>query len=225
MRVDDAERVIHLVERPDVPGQVGEQHPDGSRGDQSDDDRADPVDVAGRGRDPDQAADHAVDAAQERRLLLRAERHVHDDPRHQRHRGSEVRVDHGRAGVSASEVGVAAVEPVPAKPENASADRDEQQVVGHRPIAIPPESGPHHCCRDEPRHAGGQVNHVAAAEVQRALAGPEAAAPEQERVHRVCERDPQRYEDQPDLELDPAYHAADEQDRRDRSEYELEVNQ
>ena len=99
------------------------------------------------------------------------------------------------------------------------------QVVRHRLLAVPLQPRPDHRGGDEAGHAGREVDHVAAAEVQRALAGPEAAAPEQERVHRVGERDPQRHEDQPDLELDPPDHAADEQDRRDRREHELEVDQ
>ena len=84
--------------------------------------------------------------------------------------------------------------------------------------------GPDHRGGDEAGRAGGQVDDVAAGEVQSALAGPVAAAPEQERVHAVRERDPQRHEDQPDLEADPADHAADEQDRGDGREHELEVD-
>ena len=41
---------------------------------------------------------------------------------------------------------------------------------------------------DEAGHAGGQVDDVAAGEVQRALARPVAAAPQQERVHRSRRR-------------------------------------
>ena len=104
--------------------------PDEHRADQADDDRADAVDVAGRRGDADKAADHAVDAADERRLLLLASGHVHDDPGHHRDGGGEVGVDHRRGGVRAGEVRVTAVEAVPAEPQDAGAERDERQVVG-----------------------------------------------------------------------------------------------
>ncbi len=154
-----------------------------------------------------------------------AEAHVHDDPGHHGHGGGEVGVDHRRGRVRAGEVRVTAVEAVPAEPQDAGADRDEQQVVRDRLLAVAGQPRSDHRRRHEARHASRQVDDVATAEVQRALARPVAAAPQQERVHRVGERDPQRHEDQPDLELDPADHAADEQDRRDRGEDELEVDQ
>ena len=54
------------------------------------------------------------------------------------------------------------------------------------------ESRPDHRRCDEARDAGRQVDHVTAGEVDRAVMGEEAAAPHQERVDRVDERDPQR---------------------------------
>jgi len=92
-------------------------------------------------------------------------------------------------------------------------------------LPVPLEPGADHRRGDEPGHARRQVDDVAAAEVQRAVRRPPAAAPQQERVHRVGKGDPERDEDQPDLEADPADHAADEQDRGDRGEHELEVDQ
>ena len=54
---------------------------------------------------------------------------------------------------------------------------------------------------------------------------PEAAAPHEEGVDAVRERRPQRHEDQPDLEVDPADHTAEEQQGCDGGEDELEVGQ
>src|SRR5262249_40903993 len=76
----------------------------------------------------------------------------------------------------------------------------------------------------QPPHPPAPLAHPPpAAEVERAVRGPPAAAPEEERVNRVGERRPERHEDEPDLEADPADHAAEEQQRRDRGEHELEI--
>src|SRR6202034_4573109 len=106
VRVHDAQGVVDLVERPDLPRQVAEQGPDHGRGEYADDDRPDAVHVTrGRG-DADQAADHAVDTAKEGGLLLLAEAHVHDDPGHHRAGRGEVGVDHGSGGVCPGKVRV-----------------------------------------------------------------------------------------------------------------------
>src|SRR5215472_10678534 len=222
--VHDPQCIVHLAEWPHL-AQVVPREPDDAGADRADDNGADSIDVTGRRGNTDQATDHAVDAAEEGRLLTRAANHVHDDPGHHRDGGGEVGVAHGRGGIGTGEVRVTAVEPVPAEPQDAGADRDEQQVVGHAAFPVPLEPRPDDRRRDEAGYARRQVNHVAAAEVQCALLRPEAAAPQQERVHRIGEGDPQRYEDQPDLEADPADHAPDEQDRRDRGEHELEIDQ
>jgi hypothetical protein len=118
-----------------------------------------------------------------------------------------------------------AVEAVPAEPQDSGTDRDEQQVVRDRLLPVAGQPRADHCRGHEAGHASRQVNDVTTGEVQCALAGPEAAAPQQESVNGIGKRDPQRYEDHPDLELDPPDHAADEQDRRDRGKHELEVDQ
>jgi hypothetical protein len=53
----------------------------------------------------------------------------------------------------------------------------------------------------------------------------EAAAPEQEGVHRVADRDPQQHERDPRPEAHPSQHAAERQNRRDRGKHELEVDE
>src|SRR5260370_17415339 len=92
-------------------------------------------------------------------------------------------------------------------------------------LRAPLDPGPDAPRRDEAGDTSRQVDEVAAAEVQRTVPGPVAAAPQQEGVDRVGEGDPERHEDQPGLEVDPADHPADEQDRRDRGEHELEVDE
>ena len=130
---------------------------------------------------------------------------------------------HGGGRVRAREVRVTTVEAVPAEPQDAGADRDEHQVVRHRLLPVPLEARADDRGGHEAGDAGGEVDDVTAGEVERALARPVAAAPEEEGVDRVGEGDPQRNEDHPRLEADPAEHRADEQDRGDRGEHELEV--
>src|SRR5260370_41460184 len=55
--------------------------------------------------------------------------------------------------------------------------------------------------------------------------GEEAAAPDQERVNAVHAGDPQGAERKPRLEVHPAEHRSQSQDRRDRRENELEVDE
>ena len=77
----------------------------------------------------------------------------------------------------------------------------------------------------KPLVPGGEVDDVATGVVEGTLVRPVAATPDQHRVDRVDEGRPQRDEDHPDADLDPAEHAAQEQQRGDRGEDELEVEQ
>src|ERR1700760_605319 len=121
--------------------------------------------------------------------------------------------------------GSPAVKPFPPQPQDARTGRDEDEVVRYRPFPVAGQPGPDDRGGDKARGAGGQVDDVPTGEVERALAGPVTATPDHEGVDRVGERDPQRYEDAPDLEADPAEHAADEQDGRDPGEHKLEIDQ
>ncbi len=201
VRVDDTERVVdvpeRLQERDVVVGDV-----DDHRGDDADRDRAPAVDVAGGRRDRDEADDHAVDAAEQRRLA--PGRVVAADPRQERDRGAEVRVQHGRGGVRADVVGIAAVEAVPAEPEQAGADSDHGQVVRRVDLAVARKPRPDHPGGDKARDAGGEVDDVAAGEVDRALLREPAAAPEQEGVDGVDAARPEDRERDPGLEVDAA---------------------
>ena len=147
------------------------------------------------------------------------------DPGQEGDRGAQVGVQNRRGCVRVGEVGVAAVEPVPAHPEQARSDRDHRQVVRSVDLAVALEARPDHRCCDEPRDPGREMDHVAAGEVEGALLGEVAAAPDQERVDRVDEARPEDHERDPGLEVDPAEHRAEHQDRRDRREDELEVSQ
>ena len=69
------------------------------------------------------------------------------------------------------------------------------------------------------------MDHVAAGEVQRPVVREEAAAPEQEGVNHVHDGDPENRVDAPGLPVDASEHRAQGQDRRDRREHELEVDQ
>ena len=76
---------------------------------------------------------------------------------------------------------------------------------------VPFQAGPDHRRSHEAAGTGGQVDDVAAGEVAGALVGPEAAAPQQEGVDGVGKGGPQGHENDPDLELDAAQDAAQEQ--------------
>src|SRR5271165_5740863 len=67
------------------------------------------------------------------------------------------------------------------------------------------------------------MDDVAAGEVERTFLGQVAAPPEHESVHAVDEGRPQRHEDAPGTELDPAQHASQEQQGGYGGEDELEV--
>ena len=69
------------------------------------------------------------------------------------------------------------------------------------------------------------MDHVPAAEVHGAVLGEPAAAPDQEGVDRVDEGDPQDDERDPRLEVHAAEDRSQHQDRGDRGEYELEVDE
>src|ERR1700727_294086 len=69
------------------------------------------------------------------------------------------------------------------------------------------------------------MDDVTTREVDRSLLSEVTTAPEQEGVDAVDERRPERDEDAPGRELDPAEHAAEEQQRCDRREHELEVGE
>ncbi len=139
--------------------------------------------------------------------------------------GGQVGVDHRRGGVGPGVVRVTTVEAVPAEPQDAGTDRRHDQVVGHGVLSISQQPGSEDPGGDEARHTGRHVDDEPTGEVERALLGEVAAAPEQEGVDAVDEGRPQRHQEAPGAELDPAEHAPQEQQRRDRREHELEVGQ
>ena len=159
------------------------------------------------------------------RLGLRPGRVVKADPDQEGDRRAEVRVQDRRRGVGVGQVRVAAVESVPPQPQQAGADRDHRQVVGRVDLAVTLQTRSDHRGGDEARHPGRHVDHVATREVERALLGEVAAAPDHERVDRVDQARPQQHERDPRLEVDPAQHRAEHQDRGDRREHELEVDE
>ena len=99
------------------------------------------------------------------------------------------------------------------------------RLCGRKRCPVAGQSRADHPGGDEPAGASGEVDDVTAGVVDRALVRPVAAAPDQHRVDGVDERRPERDEDHPDLDLDAAKHATQEQQRRDRGEHELEVEQ
>ena len=138
---------------------------------------------------------------------------------------ADVRVQDCRGGVGAGVVRVAAVEAVPAEPQEPGADGDHRQVVGRVDLAVTCEPGPDHPCGDEARDTGREVDDVATREVHCALLCEPAAAPDQEGVDRVHARRPEHDERDPRLEVHATEHRAEHQDRRDRCEHELEVDE
>ncbi len=150
---------------------------------------------------------------------------VATDPDQQRHRGAQVRVQNRRRGDVVRQVGVPAVEAVPAEPQQARSGGDHQQVVGSIDLAITLQPGSDHRRSDEARDTRGEVNHVSAGEVESAVLSEEAAAPDQEGVDRVDDARPHDHERNPGPEVDPAQDRSEHQDRGDRREDELEISQ
>ena len=103
--------------------------------------------------------------------------------------------------------------------------RDHRQVVRRVDLAVTCEARADHPRRDEARDAGREVDDVAAGEVDSALLREPAAAPDQEGVDRVDAGRPEHDERDPRLEVHAAEHRAEHQDRRDRREHELEVDE
>ena len=101
VRGEHAEHVVDLLHEVELLELVHRQPRDDARAD-ADDDRADAVDVTGGRRDRDEAGDHAVDGAENRRLAVG--HLVHQRPDQQRDGGRGVGVEHGRAGVGIGEV-------------------------------------------------------------------------------------------------------------------------
>ncbi len=182
--VDDAEGVVDVAEGP-YPAQVVEREVDQGAGDDADHDRAPAVDEPGRRRDPDEADDHPVDAADQARLA--AGEVVPGDPDEQGDGGAEVGVEHGGRSDAAGFVPVTTVEAVPTQPEEPGPDRDHRQVVRCVDLAVTLQARTDHPCRDESGDAGRQMDDVTTGEVDRALLGEVATAPDQEGVDRVDE--------------------------------------
>ena len=85
--------------------------------------------------------------------------------------------------------------------------------------------GPITAANTKPGYTGRQVDHVTTGVVQGAVRREVAAAPDQERIHRIYAGDPEGHVGDPRLEVDPPKHRAEREDRRDRSEHELEVDE
>ena len=185
--------------------------------------RSPAVHIARRRSDRDQARDHAVDAADQRRLAARHIVPAH--PAQERDGAGEVGVQHGGRRARAREVRIAAVEAVPAEPQQAGAGGDHQQVVRCVDLAVALQPRPDHRRGDEAGHARGEVDHIAARVVERAVLGEPAAAPDRECVDGVDQARPQQHERDPGLEVEPPQHGAEHQQRRDTGEDELEVDQ
>jgi hypothetical protein len=88
-------------------------------------------------------------------------------------------------------------------------------------MPAPTDDGRAHEGRDTSR----QVDDVTTRVVDRTLLSEEAPTPEQRRVHAVDESDPQRHDEEPRLELETPHQPAEEEQRRDGGEDELEVGE
>ena len=181
------------------------------------------IHITGGGRDADQAGDHAVDRAEHRRLAVGEL--VEQRPDQKRHRGGGVGVEHRRAGVGVGEVGVAAVEAVPAQPQDAGADQRHQQAIGREVVAIGLKPRADHPGGDEAGGSRGKMDDIAAGEVRHAHLGEPAAAPQAERADGVDEGHPHRAEDHPRREVHAAEQRTGENDDGDGGEHELEEDQ
>src|SRR6202044_315182 len=119
-------------------------------------------------------------------------------------------------------VRVAAVETVPAEPENTGAGEGDDQVVRLEVLTIGKETRADHCGGDETGNTGRQMDDVTARVVRGTRLREPAAAPQAERADRIYDRAPDRNEDHPGFEVHASENRARDQQRRDGCEHELE---
>ena len=223
MRVEHTHGVVDPLDEDRL--EIGPRDPHDHGGDRTREQSTQAVDeTRGRG-DSHQAHDHAVDGAEERRFLGLAQVHVTQHPGQQRADRGDVRVDNGGRRVSAREVRVTTVEPVPAEPHDAGADGDQREAMWQEPLAVACQAWADDPGRDKSTGTSCEVDDVATGVVDCALVRPVTAAPQEHGVDGVHERRPQRDEDHPDPDLDATEDATQEQQRGDGREHELEVEQ
>ncbi len=155
------------------------------RGDDADDDRTPAVDEAGAGSDRDEADDHAVDAADQARLA--PGQVVEGDPDQEGDRGAEVGVEHRRGGDVAGVYQSPPLKPFQPIQSRPAPTATIARLFGASTSRSRCSRGPITQAATKPGDAGGEVDHVTTGEVDRALLGEEATAPDQEGVDRVDE--------------------------------------
>ena len=219
--VEDAERVVEQLHKADLLGEQVHREPRHAAGAEGQADGAPAGYVAGGRRDGHEARDHAVDHAHQAGLAVVEVVAGHPDQHAER--GAQVGVEHGHAGVRAGRVGVAAVEAVPAEPEDAGADERDDEVVGPVVLDVGLEARPDPVAADEAGRARRQVDDVAARVVDDAVLREEAAAPDAEGADGVAQRDPQRHVQHPREDVHAAEERAGRDDDGDGGEHELEV--
>lgn len=220
--VEDAEDVVDVAHEGDFFGEDVHAQPGHAAGAEAEGDGAPAGDDAGGGGDGDEAADHAVDGADDGGFAVVGV--VAHRPAQERHGGADVGVEDGDAGIGGGGVGIAAVEAVPADPEDTGADEDGEDVVGPVVVAVGGGAGADPPGADEAGGAAAEVDDVAAGVVDDAEDGKEAAAPDGVGDDGVGEGHPERHVQHPGKEVHAAEEGAGGDDEGDGGEDELEVD-
>ncbi len=171
--------------------------------------------VAGRRRDRGEAGDGTGEQADEVRLLRIPP--LDEQPRHRRERGCDVGIEEGDCGDVVDLELAASVEPVPTKPQQARAERDERDVV-RRVDELAPADVQH---RRERGPAGAGVDDDAAGEVTSAPVREQTAAPEHMHERVVDSELPDDEEEQVCLERHPVRECACDERGCDDREHHL----
>ena len=220
--MDDTETVVNVVEEAELAAEDVHADPGDATGQHTEEDGRPAGDEACRGRDGDKTRDHAVDGAENGRLLVvnNVERH----PGQQTGGGTYVGIEDGDTGIGTGIVRITTIEAVPAEPEDAGADEHEEDVVRAEVCPIAGEAGSDPVGGDEAGGTGRHVDDVAAGVVENAHLVEEATPPDAEGADGVGQGDPQRDEDDPGEEVHAGEDGTAKQDDGDGCEDELEVD-
>nr|ACN27883.1 unknown [Zea mays] len=222
VRVDDAQRVVHVLQQPGPLVQDHHRVPRHAAGQHAHHHGRPPLHQPCGGRDADESGDHALDGAHDGGLL--EEDDVEAGPDEEAHGGADVGVEHRHGRHHVGGVRPAAVEAGPPHPQQARAGEREQDVVRREPLPVLLRPGPHPVGCREPGEASGEVDDVAAAVVDDAPLEEEPAAPYGEGADGVGEGEPERHEQHPRGEAHPAQQRPGDQHQGDGREHALEVH-
>ena len=206
MGVEDAEDIVDGAHECDFLAENVHGEPRYGAGSEADRDGTPAGHDTRTGSDGNEAADHAVDGANDGGFAV-VER-IANNPDEQARRGADVRIQHGETGVHPGVKGSTAIEAVPTKPEYPRSYQDGANIVGAVILAVSVQarSDPPRC--NETSGTGRKMDDVASTEIDDAEDGEKAATPDGVADHAVGEGGPEGHEDDPSEEVHTAEEGA-----------------